>query len=56
MTGLDTRNGFLSIERMELVNTTSKHAGLVSGKECGMQLRADMVGIIAQHSGSGIVD
>ena len=52
MTRLVTRNGFLSIERMKIVNTASKHGG----KECGMHLRAGLEGIIAQHFGSGIVD
>ncbi|RVW89201.1 putative S-adenosylmethionine-dependent methyltransferase [Vitis vinifera] len=56
MTDLVKRNGCFTIERMELVYRASKLVAPITGKECGMHLRAGMEGMIAKHFGSGIID
>lgn len=55
MTSLVERNGHLIIERMELMDPTSKHVA-VSGKDYTMNFRAGMEGIFGEHFGSGIID
>ncbi|KAL6351470.1 hypothetical protein AAG906_040824 [Vitis piasezkii] len=55
MTSLVERNGYLIIERMELMDPTSKHVA-VSGKDYTMNFRAGMEGIFGEHFGSGIID
>lgn len=56
MTSLVEKNGELSIERMELMDLTSKQFGTVTAKDYTKNFRAGMEGILGQHFGSWIID
>ena len=56
MKSLVERNGNLSMERIELMDPTSKHVGPVPAKDYAMNFRAGMEGIFSQYFGRRIVD
>jgi hypothetical protein len=56
MTELVKRNGFFSIERMEMTNLLSSIDGPFSGQACTMHLRAGLEGIISKHFEAEIID
>ncbi|XP_062150160.1 loganic acid O-methyltransferase-like [Alnus glutinosa] len=56
MTELVERNGFFSIERMEMTNPPSSIDGPVNGQAWTMHLRAGLEGIINKHFGAEIID